>query len=255
MFDADFLLSLLMIIAIDIVLGGDNAVVIALASRKLPDEQKMKAIFWGTALAIVVRVLITVAAAYLLKIPYLFLAGGLLLIWISYKLLVDEEEEKDIKPGENLLQAIRTIVVADVLMGLDNVLAVAGAAKGDLFLIILGLLISIPIMIWGSRLILKAMERFPWIVFAGAGILALTAAKMVTHEKALQPFIKALDPTMANFLTYGFDALVVILVIVAGYFTRKAKQNKAEQIAASEPVSEEESSSQQDEEPKEHVGC
>lgn len=231
----EFLSSLLLIIAIDLVLGGDNAVVIALASRKLPPEQKKKAILWGTTAAIGVRVLATVAAALLLEIPYLYLIGGLLLVWISYKLLVEEEEEKDIKPGENLIQAIRTIVVADILMGLDNVLAIAGAAKGDLTLIIIGLLISIPVMIWGSHLILKAMERFPWIVYLGSGILAWTAAKMITHEKIVNDFLGS------PWLIYGFDILVVAAVIGAGLWVRNRSRQESEATQLSERRKDEES--------------
>ncbi|WP_126425714.1 TerC family protein [Brevibacillus marinus] len=218
MFEWEFLSGLLLIIAIDIVLGGDNAVVIAMASRKLPADQKKKAIVWGTAAAIVVRVLATLVAAKLLEIPYLYLIGGLLLVWISFKLLVDEDEKKEVKAGDNLLQAIRTIVVADILMGLDNVLAIAGAAKGDLILIIIGLLISVPIMIWGSHLILRAMERFPWIVYAGAGILAWTAAQMIVHEQIVHDFLGS------QWLIYGFNLLVVAAVVVSGYLYRNRSQ-------------------------------
>ncbi|UFJ41688.1 TerC family protein [Brevibacillus humidisoli] len=230
MFEMEFLSALLLIIAIDIVLGGDNAVVIALASRKLPAEQKKKAILWGTGAAIGVRVLATFVAAKLLEIPYLYLIGGLLLVWISFKLLVDEEEKKDIKPGENLMQAIKTIVMADILMGLDNVLAIAGAAKGDMTLIIIGLLISVPIMIWGSHLILKGMERFPWIVYIGAGILAWTAAQMITHEKMVHDFLGS------QWMIYGFNVLVVAAVVGLGLLMRNRSLQKS--AAKSETVDE-----------------
>lgn len=222
MFDWEMISALLLIIGIDIILGGDNAVVIALASRNLPLEQRKKAIFLGTTAAIAVRVLATVAAAFLLKIPYLYLIGGLLLVWISYKLLVDDDSgEKEIKPGENLYQAIKTIVIADILMGLDNVLAIAGAAKGNVFLIILGLLISIPIMIWGSQLILKAMARFPWILYVGSGILAWTAAKMITHE----PVVARLFGS--PWLVYGFSVLLVAAVLFIGYKVKQRNEQQA----------------------------
>lgn len=214
MFEMEFLTALLLIVAIDIVLGGDNALVIAMASRRLPPEQKKKAVLWGTAMAILVRIAATVAAAILLQIQYLFLIGGLVLIWISYKLLVDEEGDHEIKAGNNLLQAIKTIVLADVMMGLDNVLAIAGAAHGDILLIIIGLLISVPIMIWGSNLILKFMERYKWIIYAGSGILAWTAAKMITHEKAIEHLFTS------PWIQYGFKFAIVGLVVGIGYKIR-----------------------------------
>lgn len=220
MFEMEFISALLLIVAIDIVLGGDNALVIAMASRRLPPEQKKKAIIWGTAMAILVRIAATVAAAILLQIQYLFLIGGLVLIWISYKLLVDEEGGHEISAGNNLLQAIKTIVLADVMMGLDNVLAIAGAAHGDLLLIVIGLLISVPIMIWGSNLILKCMERYKWIIYAGSGILAWTAAKMITHEKAIDYLFTS------PWVQYGFKFAIVALVVGIGYKVRVKTQER-----------------------------
>ncbi|MGM7700914.1 TerC family protein [Pseudalkalibacillus sp. Hm43] len=187
--ESEFLIALLTIIAIDIVLGGDNAVVIALASRNLPEHQRNKAIFFGTGLAIVVRVILTVIAVYLLKVPYLLLIGGILLVYISYNLLAEDNGEANIKSGTTLAAAIKTIVVADIVMGLDNVLAIAGAAHGNILLVIIGLLVSVPIIIWGSKLILHFMERFPAIVYIGAGILAYTASKMILEEPIVQTWI------------------------------------------------------------------
>ncbi len=187
--ESEFLIALLTIIAIDIVLGGDNAVVIALASRNLPEHQRNKAIFFGTGLAIFVRVILTIVAVYLLKVPYLLLIGGLLLVYISYNLLAEDDGETNIKSGTTLAAAIKTIVVADIVMGLDNVLAIAGAAHGNILLVIIGLLVSVPIIIWGSKLILHFMERFPAIVYIGAGILAYTAAKMILEEPIVQTWI------------------------------------------------------------------
>jgi YjbE family integral membrane protein len=224
LFDAAFFSALLMIIMINIVLSGDNAVVIAIACRKLSNEHRKRAILWGTFLAIIVRVIATVLAAYLLKIPYLYLVGGIILVWISYKLLLDDDNEEKINSGENLLEAVRTIVIADIMMGLDNVLAIAGAADGNLTLIILGLLISIPIMIWGSQLILKAMERFPWILYIGSGILAWAAAKMIFHEKTVANLFHG------SWMETAGKVLITAGVIAAGFWQKKRSEQKRENV-------------------------
>ena len=184
LFSVEFLSALAAIVVIDLVLAGDNAIVIALAARSLPPQLQKKAIVWGTVGAIVVRSAMTMVVVWLIKIPGLMLVGGALLVWIAYRLLLPEEEQS-VGHGPvatNFWGAMRTIVVADAVMGLDNVLAVAGAAHGSYVLVVLGLLISIPIVIWGSTLILKWVERFPVIVYVGAGVLAWTAAKMMMHE-------------------------------------------------------------------------
>jgi len=214
MFESEFYSALLVIITINMILSGDNALVIAIASRKLPAVHRQKAILWGTLLAVVVRVVATVAAAYLLLIPYLYLIGGIILTWIAFNLLIDEEKDGHVKASDNLRAAIQTIVLADIMMGLDNVLAIAGAAKGNLLLIILGLLISIPIMIWGSQIVLKAMERYWWIVYVGSGVLAWTAANMILHEKKLEHFFA--DPTMGELLKF----LLVGAIIGVGLLQR-----------------------------------
>ena len=198
---AEFWTALLSIIIIDLLLAGDNAIVIGLAARNLPKHQQKKAIIWGTAGAVVVRALATIFVVWLLKIPGLLLVGGLLLVWIAYKLLVEEKGHDDIEAGGSLWEAMRTIIIADALMGLDNVLAVAGAAHGNFLLVILGLLISVPIMVWGSTFILKWIERFPIIITIGAGVLAWTAAKMIVDE----PFLKAYFANPA--VKYGFELL------------------------------------------------
>jgi YjbE family integral membrane protein len=195
-FSTQFLSALAAIIVIDLVLAGDNAIVIALAARTLPAELQKKAIVWGTLGAIVVRVIMTLVVVWLLSVPWLRLAGGVLLIWIAFKLLAEEKDDEEGREvtdaptgtGTSFGSAIRTIVVADAVMGLDNVLGVAGAAKGSFLLVVLGLAISIPIMIWGSTLILKWVERFPVIIYVGAGVLAWTAAAMIHHEPHLTPF-------------------------------------------------------------------
>ncbi len=189
LFETEFWMALLTIIAIDLVLAGDNAVVIALASRNLPADQRNKAILWGTFGAVVIRILLTLVAVWLLKIPLLQAIGGLLLIYVAVKLLKNEEETEHIQAGMTLKQAIQTIVVADLIMGLDNVLAIAGAAHGNMVLVVLGLAISIPIVVWGSKWIAAWMNRFPIIVYIGAGILAYTAGTMITHDKLTQSYI------------------------------------------------------------------
>lgn len=225
---AEFWTALLSIIIIDLLLAGDNAIVIGLAARNLPKHQQKKAIIWGTAGAVVVRALATIFVVWLLKIPGLLLVGGLLLVWIAYKLLVEGKGHDDVEAGGNLREAIRTIIIADALMGLDNVLAVAGAAHGSFLLVILGLLISVPIMVWGSTFILKWIERFPIIITIGAGVLAWTAAKMIVDE----PFLKAYFANPA--VKYGFELLVVAAVIVAGTMKKRKSVKETQPKAANE---------------------
>lgn len=227
LFSMEFLSALLSIIIIDLVLAGDNAIVIGLAARNLPKHQQKKAVIWGTVGAVVIRALATLFVVWLLKVPGLLLIGGILLVWIAYKLLV-EEKGHDVEAVGSLWEAIRTIVIADALMGLDNVLAVAGAAHGSFLLVILGLLISVPIMVWGSTLILKWIERFPIIITIGAGVLAWTASKMIVDE----PF---LDQYFANpIVKYGFEILVIAGVIAAGTLKKKKGENQLETKAANE---------------------
>jgi len=187
----EFFSALLAIVIIDLVLAGDNAIVIALAARALPPHLRTRAVIWGTVGAIAVRSAMTLIVVWLLMIPGLRFLGGLALVWIAYKLLVPKVAKGDAhgKPVGSFGRAMKTIIIADALMGLDNVLAVAGAAKGSFMLVILGLLISIPIVVWGSTLILKWVDRFPVIVYLGAGVLAWTAAQMMLHEPLLAPFI------------------------------------------------------------------
>jgi len=191
-FTTQFLFALASIIVIDIVLAGDNAIVIALAARNLPPALQKKAIVWGTVGAIVVRTLMTLAVVWLLKIPGLMLVGGLALLWIAYRLLTAEEDDHGGgSANTSFIAAIKTIVIADAVMGVDNVLAVAGAAHGSFLLVVLGLLISVPIMVWGSRLILRLMERYPAIIYIGAGVLVVTSVKMVVGEPMIRPWFEA----------------------------------------------------------------
>jgi YjbE family integral membrane protein len=207
-FSMEFFSALLAIVVIDLVLAGDNAIVIALAARSLPAALQKKAILWGTVGAIVVRAAMTLVVVWLLRVPGLRFLGGLALVWIAYQLLVPKQEDDGAygKSADNFWSAMKTIVVADALMGLDNVLAVAGAAKGSFILVMLGLLISIPIVVWGSTLILKWVDRFPVIVYIGAGVLAWTAAQMMLHEPMLTPHVHGRDLLEAT----------VYLIVIAG---------------------------------------
>jgi YjbE family integral membrane protein len=189
-----FLTALAAIIVIDLVLAGDNAIVIALAARGLPPHLQKRAILWGAVGAIGVRSLMTVVVVWLLKIPGLLLAGGALLVWIGYRLLQPDDEGADAAhpAATTFWGAMRTIVIADAVMGLDNVLAVAGAAHGSYLLVVMGLVISVPIVIWGSTLVLKVVERYPGVVYVGAAVLLFTAVKMMTSEPFLAPTLKAM---------------------------------------------------------------
>jgi YjbE family integral membrane protein len=184
----DFWPALAAIVVIDLVLAGDNAIVIALAARNLPKALQRRAIAWGTVGAVVLRSALTVGVLWLLEIPGLMLAGGALLVWIAWRLLTGDEASRqhEIAPAMGFWSAMRTIVIADAVMGLDNVLAVGGAAAGaahnSVLLVILGLLISIPIVVWGSTVILRWIERFPVLLYVGGGVLAWTAVKMMTSE-------------------------------------------------------------------------
>ena len=215
LFSPEFFSALLAIVVIDLVLAGDNAIVIAMAARNLPSHLQKKAIVWGAVGAIAVRSAMTLVVVYLLKIPGLMLIGGLLLVWIAYKLLnpaKDGDEEHD-HASTSFWGAMKTIVIADAVMGLDNVLAVAGASHGSYLLVVLGLLISIPIVIWGSTQILKLVERYPSIIYLGAGVLAWTAAKMMLSE----PVVKELQVFQNPALAYVVQALVILSVLGAGF--------------------------------------
>jgi YjbE family integral membrane protein len=227
--ETEFLTALFAIIMIDLVLAGDNAILIGLAARKLPKEQQKKVIFWGAIGAIIIRMIATLLVVYLLNIPGLRLIGGLLLVWIAYKLLI-EEEEHDVKPADSLWAAIKTIIIADALMGLDNVLAVAGASQGNFLLVVIGLLVSIPIVMWGSTLILKLIERYPVIITVGAAILGWTAAKMIVGE----PFMA--DYFANPFIKYGFELIVVAGILLAGNMKQKKVEREKNKIAIDEKL-------------------
>jgi YjbE family integral membrane protein len=210
--------ALAAIILIDLVLAGDNAIVIALAARNLPPHLQKKAIVWGTFGAVAVRSAMTVAVVWLLKIPGLMLAGGLALLWIAYKLLADDSGGHEQHPAaRTFLGAMKTIVVADALMGIDNVLGVAGAAHGAIDLVILGLLVSVPIVVFGSTVVLRLVERFPVIIQGGAAVLALTAGKMIVSEPLLDSLF---DPHFAA--RWGVYAAAVVGVLAAGRWAARS---------------------------------
>jgi YjbE family integral membrane protein len=185
-----FWLALFQIILINIVLSGDNAVVIALACRSLPAKQQKKAIIFGSIGAIVLRVILTFFAVYLLTLPYLKLVGAALLLWIGIGLLKGDDEEEEIEGNSGLIAAVKTIIVADLVMSLDNVIGVAAAAKGDLLLLVLGLVISIPLIVFGSTIILKLMTRFPIIITAGAGLLGWVAGEMAISDPSVAGWVE-----------------------------------------------------------------
>lgn len=186
-----FWAGLWQIILINIVLSGDNAVVIALAARSLPEKQQKQAVFWGAFAAIALRVVLTVFAVAMLQWPWLKLIGSVLLLWIGVKLMMPQDGHGDVKAGSNMVDAIRTILIADLVMSLDNVIAVAAAAGGSWTLIILGLLISIPLVIFGSTLLLKVMERFPIIITLGAALLGFVAGDMAVTDPAIKDWVAA----------------------------------------------------------------
>lgn len=207
-----FWVAVLQIVLIDIVLSGDNAVVIALACRNLPVEQRRLGILWGVVGAVSLRVALTLFAVGLLGFSWLKLGGGVLLLWIGIQLLVPEDEGgPDVKAADHLMGAIRTIIVADFVMSLDNVIGVAAAAKGNIYLLGFGLVVSIPLIVWSSQLILKLMERFPVVVVFGAGLLGWVAGEMMVGDLAIRDWIAAELPS-AHYIAPAAGALLVIAV-------------------------------------------
>jgi YjbE family integral membrane protein len=223
-----FWISVLQIIAIDLLLSGDNAVVIALACRNLPPEQRRKGVMLGVAGAISLRVLLTFFAVSLLTLPYIKLVGAVLLLWIGIKLLIPEEEhgEAHIKADTHLWGAVKTIIVADFVMSLDNVIGVAGAAKGSFGLLVFGLLISIPMIVWSSQLILKLMDRFPVIIVAGGALLGFVAGEMLLSDTLTKVWVEK----QPHWLHWLVPALGAIVVVVLGKWLAARKAVVAESV-------------------------
>ncbi|MBP8035007.1 MAG: hypothetical protein RI904_458 [Pseudomonadota bacterium] len=208
----EFWVALAQIIVINIMLSGDNAVVIALASRSLPPVQQKRAILFGSVGAIVLRIVLTFFAVMLLDMPYLKLVGGIALLWIGASMLDSGGDEENIDAHSNLAAAIKTIIIADFIMSLDNVLGVAAAAKGNVVLLVVGLAISIPLIIFGSQLILKLMERFPIIVTLGAGLLGWVAGEMLVTDSSVASWIDS----NASYLHYAVPTAGIVVVIALG---------------------------------------
>jgi YjbE family integral membrane protein len=226
-FSAAWLSALLAIVLIDLVLAGDNAIVIALAARRLPPHLQTRAIVWGSVGAIAVRSVMTVGVVWLLQIPGLMLAGGLGLVWIAYRLLVPSGADAQHGPAANTFWgAMKTIVIADALMGVDNVLGVAGAAKGNFDLVVIGLAISVPIVVWGSTLVLKLIERFPVITYVGAAVLAYTAAHMIVNEPLLDAVF---DPSALNRVIV--HVLLIAGVLAGGWWVTRHSHESASPAA------------------------
>jgi YjbE family integral membrane protein len=224
---ATFWFALLSIIFTNIILSGDNAVVIALASRNLPPTQQKKAIFWGSAAAIILRFLLTITAVQLLSMPYLKLVGAILLVYIGVQLLTEDDDENEMDGQNHIWEAIRTILIADLVMSLDNVVAVAAAAqKGPeearLLLLVIGLGLSIPLIIFGSTLLLRVMERFPIIITMGAALLGYLAGSMVVEDPATHDVIAQIIPNAHIVLAISG----ALLVIALGYFLKQQSSQK-----------------------------
>lgn len=218
---SQFWIDLIKIIWINIILSGDNAVVIALAARSVPPHQQKKAVLFGAGAAVVLRIGLTVVAVGLLKMPYLQIIGGLLLLWIGLQLLGEDDEgdgEGVVKAGTTLLAAIRTILIADIVMSLDNVIAVAAAAKGSTVLLMLGLAISIPLVVFGSTLMIKLMERYPIIVTLGAALIGWVGGETIASDVALKPVMAE-----NHALHLVAAACGAVFVIVAGRLLQRRK--------------------------------
>ena len=216
-FSSAWLSALATIIVIDLVLAGDNAIVIGLAARNVPREMQKRVVLWGTAGAIIVRALLTLVVVWLLKIPLFLLIGGLALVYIGWKLTQEGGDSKhSIAPQSTMRGAIQTIIVADAVMGVDNVLAVGGAAQGSMLLVVIGLAVSIPIVIWGSTLVLRWVERFPAILWLGAAVLGWTAAKMIASEPLIKPWLDAHAPVRTALYVAIVGGLIAIPMWRAG---------------------------------------
>ena len=221
----EFWIGLGVIIWVNIILSGDNAVVIALAARSLPKHQQKQAIFWGAGAAVVLRIVLTIVAVKLLEFPFLKIIGGIALLWIAVKLLVPEEEEEgEVEASTQLWGAVKTILIADLVMSTDNVIAVAAAAKGSIVLLTLGLIISIPLVIFGATMLMVLMERYPIIITLGAAVLGWTAGEMAVTDPAVVDWVKA----NAHWLDWIGPALGAFFVVALGKALAKRKEPKGE---------------------------
>ena len=207
---------------INLILSGDNAVIIALASRNLPPKQRKQAVIWGSAGAVVLRIVLTMVAALLLQISYVQFAGGAALLWIAVSLLADDKKNMDLKGAASFSEAVKVILFADLIMSLDNVLAIAGIAQGNMVLLAIGLALSIPLVIFGSQMLMSLMDRFPIIIYAGAAILGWTAAKMMLDDAAIGSYLLPYSLLM--------EAGLVLAVLGIGHWLK----NRGHHIASPE---------------------
>ena len=246
-FITPYLVPLAKIVWIDLLLSGDNAIVIALACRSLPEKQRKLGMLLGAGTAIALRIVFAIFITYLLQVPFLKIVGGLLLLWVGIKLAVGEEEgEHNIESSDNLWRAVRTIAIADAVMSLDNVIAIAAAAGGNIWLFVFGLLLSIPLIIYGSSLLTSVMERFPIIIWAGAALLGWIAGEMVVSDGFIVEHLRNINPAWAimaqvsdghggmvsearpaAWIYYGAAVIGAAIVVGCGYFLKK----KAERLA------------------------
>ena len=233
---AHFWTGLMTIIWVNIILSGDNAVVIALAALSLPKHQQGKAVFWGAGAAVVLRIILTIIAVEMLKISFLKIIGGLLLFWIAVKLLMSEDGDANVKSSDNLIQAIKIILIADLVMSLDNVVAVAAAAKGSILLLVLGLAISIPLVIFGATILMKLMERYPIIVIIGAALIGSVAGELLVTDPVLLDWVKANMPWLEIHLPF-FGELswaqivgAVLVVVIGKWLAARAEKTEAKVV-------------------------
>lgn len=217
----DWFVLFLQIMLINVVLSGDNAVVIALASKNLPLEQRKKAVWWGAFGAIALRLVLTIVAVNMLQLPYIKGAGSLLLLYIAVKLLIDNEGESHVREASSLLKAIWTIIMADFVMSLDNVLAIAAAAQDNLSVIIMGITLSIPIILWGTPMVMRLLHRFPVLVFLGAAILGYTSGEMLLKDEVVAPHVTI------DVLHYIIPFGLALIVILAGLLNKAVRSRKA----------------------------
>lgn len=224
MFSPEWFTAISSILLVNLILSGDNAVIIALASKRLPAEQRKKAIFWGSAGAVILRILLTFAAAFLLEIPYLQFIGGLALLYIAISLLGNDKSDEDCKEAHSLKEAIKVILFADLIMSLDNVLALAAIAQtvpdAKYSLIIIGLVISIPMVVFGAQMLMKLMDKFPIIIYIGAGILGYAAAEMISSDKAF-------GSALHHYELYLQIFLVLSVIAIGHYKKNRGQKNKS----------------------------
>ncbi|WP_219834018.1 TerC family protein [Paenibacillus sp. R14(2021)] len=221
----ELLLLILEILLVNLVLSGDNAVVIALASRNLPAENRQKAVWWGATAAVGLRIVLTAVAVFLLKVPFIQIAGALLLFWVAVSLLKDDGESKNIVGAQSLWKAIRVIVMADFIMSLDNVLAIASIAENNIWIMAIGIALSIPIIVWGSQLIMVLLHKFPVFIYIGAGILGYTAGEMLEESDTFTSALRKVAEWADNL----FPFLCGVLVIAVGYVLQKRERSRVQE--------------------------